>query len=298
MFKIGLQFFASKGLNYPVYAVATETGSSISYSNGAALGAARDINIAWERSSEDLNGNDTVILTDRTIVGGTVTLGLTHITDDIEVNVLGCEEGTEIDAVTHAKELSESESSEPVYVGFGIYGEVKDDSNNTRWRAMWIKKIQFTKANDESETKRSGAAYKTPTLVGQIMKAADGKWREKGTFSTEAAAIAWLNTKSGISSAVSTGLTALSVSNCTLTPAFAADVFNYSGAATDAVAVTATAAGVIKLYVDGVLNQTLTTEVAGTAVAMAAGNNKIFQIVIQESGKAPITTTIMMQRAA
>jgi len=298
MLKIGLQFFASKGLKYPCYAVATETTSAISYSAGATLGAAQTINVTWERSTENVDGNDTIILTDRTIIGGTVTLGMTHITDEIEKNVLGCTEGAEVDAVTGAKELSEIAGTEPVIVGFGIYGETKDDSGNARWRAMWIKKVQFVKATDEAETKKSGATYKTPTLVGTIMKAADDVWREKATFSTEAGAIAWLNTKSGISSAVSTGLTALSISNCTLTPTFDVAVFNYSGAATDAVAITATAAGVILLYVDGVYNQTLTTTVAGTAVAMAAGTNKLFEMIITESGKTAIVTRVMMQRAA
>lgn len=298
MFKIGLQFFASKGLRYPVYAKATEAAGAITYSAGAALGAAQTINVSWERSGENVDGNDTVILTDRTITGGSITLGLTHITDEVDVNVLGASEGSEIDAVTGAKELSENELSEPTIVGFGIYGESKDDSNVVRWRAMWIKKVQFTKATDEAETKKAGATFKTPVIVGQIMKAADGKWREKATFSTEAGAIAWLNAKSGISSAVSTGLTALSGSNLTLTPAFGAAIFNYSGVATGDVAITATAAGTIKLYVDGVFNQTLVTTVAGTAVPIAAGNNKLFTLVIQESGTSPIATKIMVQRAA
>lgn len=297
MFKIGIQFFASKGLKYPVYAVATETTSAISYAAGAALGAARDINVTWERSTENVDGNDTIILTDRTIVGGKVTLGLTHITDAVEKNVLGCTEGSEIDAVTGAKELSEISTTEPVIVGFGVYGETKDDSNNLRWRAMWIKKVQFVRETDEAETKKSGATFKTPSIIGTIMKAADGVWREKATFSTEAAAIAWLNTKSGISAAVSVGLLGLSGSNLTLSPAFSAAIFNYSAVATDATAITATAAGVIKLYVDGVYNQTLVTTVAGVAVPMAVGANKLFEIIITESGKTAIVTRIMVQRA-
>lgn len=298
MFKIGLQFFASKGLKYPCYAKATESAGAITYGSGALLGAAQTINVSWERSGEMVSGNDAVILTDKTITGGTVTLGLTDLTDDIEVNVLGATEGAEIDAITGAKELSENELSEPTIVGFGIYGESKDDSNRVRYRAMWIKKVQFVKATDEAETKKVGATFKTPTIVGQIMKAADGNWREKATFSTEAAAIAWLNGKSGISAAVSVGLSELSGSNLTLSPAFSAAIFNYSGVATGNVAITAEAAGTIKLFVDGVYNQTLVTTVAGTAVPMAAGNNKLFTIVIQESGKAPITTKIMVQRAA
>lgn len=289
---------ASKGLKCACYAIGTEANGAITYSNGALFDAVQETNIAWERNGETVYGNDTAILTDDTITGGTITLMLTHISDAIDVNVLGAHEGAEIDAVTHAKELSETSASEPAIIGTGVYGESFDDSGNKRWRAIWVKKVKFTKPNEEMTGKKPGATYKTPSLIGKIFKAIDDVFREKGTFSTEAGALAWLYAKAGISSAVSTGLTALSISNCILTPAFLAAIFNYSGAATNDVVITATAAGTIKLYVDGVYNQTLTAEVAGVAVTMAAGTNKIFQIVCQESGKAPITTTIMMQRAA
>jgi hypothetical protein len=49
--------------------------------------------------------------------------------------------------------------------------------------------------------------------------------------------------------------------------------------------------------VDGIFNQVLTTEVAGVAVPMAAGENKIFTIIVQENGKTAKTTNIVVQRA-
>lgn len=289
---------AKKGLNYPVCAKYNASGSTVTYTNGAALGNGISVRINFTRNNEKVYGNDKVVLTDTTINGGTAVLNMTHLTDAIKVALLKYTEGAEVDAVTHAKELIASESTEPEYVGFGVYGYGKDDSGVGYWKAIWIKKVQFTYDADEYDTKTPNATFKTPTLNGEIMMAADGKWTEEGTFSTEAGAIAWLNVKSGISTDVSTGLTELSISNTTLTPAFSAAIFNYSGDATDNVAIAATAAGVIKLFVDGVYNQTLVTTVAGTAVTMGAGNNKLFQIVIQESGKSPVTTTIMMQRAA
>jgi len=58
------------------------------------------------------------------------------------------------------------------------------------------------------------------------------------------------------------------------------------------------AAGTAKVYVDGVYNQALTTEVNATGIAVADGENKIIQIVVQETGKTAITYTIMAQNAA
>lgn len=297
MFKINLQYFANKGLKYPCYAIATEANGAITYSAGAEL--SKGVSYKFNPTFDDgvLWGSDTIIATDKRIIGGTVTLGITHLNDALKVALLGYIEGAEIDAVTHAKELSLGDASQPSNIGMGVYGESVDDNNVICYRARWIKKVQFGHPGDERDTKTGKTAYKTPTLIGTIMQAADLLWDNEGTFSTEAGAIAWLKAKAGISSLVSTGLTALAFSNGTLTPAFGAAIFNYSCVATDAVAITATAAGVIKLYVDGLYNQTLTTTVAGVAVPMAINTNKIFQIVIQESGKAAITTTIVVQRA-
>jgi len=89
------------------------------------------------------------------------------------------------------------------------------------------------------------------------------------------------------------------MSNGTFTPTFAAGTYNYSCALTDTpTAITATfALGTAKVYVDGVYNQTLSTTVAGTGIAVADGENKLIQIVVQESGKTAVTYTIMAQNA-
>jgi phi13 family phage major tail protein len=284
------------GLKYPVFAALTETGTTASYSGGAVLGKAISVSSSISTSDVKLYADDGISEIDNSFLNGTITVGFDHITDAIKTALLNYTEGAEVDAVTGAKELSAGSSTVIPYVGFGFYGK-SIKTNVNYWRAVWLKKVLFKEPNEDLATKGETTEFKTPVLEGTITMACDSKWKEEGTFSTEAGAIAWLNTKSGISSAVSTGLTNLSISNCTLTPAFAAAKFNYSGTATNNVAVTATAAGVIKLYVDGLYNQTLTTTVAGVAVTMGAGDNKLFEIVITESGKAPITTRIMMHRA-
>lgn len=289
---------ANKGLKYPVVARYNENNGVVTYSDGMPLGAGISVRINLTHNNERLYGNDTVILTDKTINGGTVALNMTNLTDAVKVAVLGYTEGDEIDAITHAKELIKNTLTEPPYVGFGVYGESKDDNNIPYWRAIWIKKTQFTQPSEEYDTKTGNATFKTPSLEGEIMKAADDGWVSEGTFSTEAGAIAWLNSKAGISDEMTADISALTISNCTLTPTFAGDNYNYSGTATGNVEFTVTAAGTIKLYVDGILTQTLTTAVKGAAITMAEGANKLMQIRVQESGKKSKTYTIMMQRAA
>lgn len=284
------------GLKYPVAALATETGSSISYSAGAVVAMAILANIKINQSNIKLPADDKLAELDQSFIDGTISFGADDLSDAIKVLLLGYTEGAEVDAVIGSKELSAGSATTSPFVGFGFYGKrVKAGVNS--WRAIWLKKVKFAEPADESKTKGTSVEFQTPTLEGTIMVAADDRWKEEGTFSSEANAVAWLNTKSGYSAAASTGLTALAMSNGTITPIFDATKYNYNCVATGDVAVTATAAGVIKLYVDGVYNQTLVTTVAGVAVVVASGASKLFTIVVQESGKSAKTTTVVVQRA-
>lgn len=286
------------GLKYPVYAVATETTSAIGYSGGAVLAKGITANIAIETNDVKLYADDAVAESDHSFSSGTVSFTVDDLTNTAQVALLGYTEGSTIDATLGTKELIASGTDSPAYVGFGFYGK-KIVSGVSKWRAIWLKKVQFSEPADEMQTKGETVEFGTTTLEGTIMVAADGKWKEEGTFDTEAEAVSYLNTKSGISTDASNNLSNLALSNGTLEPSFEATTYNYSCACTDDTAITATfSAGTCKVYVDGVYTQTLLTTVAGAAINMDAGDNKIIQIVVQESGKSAVTYTIMAQRAA
>jgi hypothetical protein len=287
---------AAIGLKYPVFAILAENGSTPSYSNGAVLGKAITLNSTIETANAPLYADDGISEVDNSFLSGTISVGFDHLIDAVKIALLGYAEGAEVDAAISSKELSAGSGSVVPFVGFGFYGKTVKGGVK-RWRAIWLKKVLFKEPSEDLATKGEKPEYKTPTLEGTVMLACDELWKNEGTFSTEAGAVAWLNAKAGISSAVSTGLTGLVITNGTLTPSFSAAKFNYSCVATNSIIVNASAAGVIKLYVDGLYNQTLTTGVAGVAVAMSSGDNKLLEIVIQESGKKEIVTRIMVQRA-
>lgn len=284
------------GLKYPVVAVATESGTSITYASGALMAKAIMASIKINQSNVKLYADDVLAELDKSFIDGTLSFGADDLTDAMKVLLLGYTEGAEVDAIIGSKEMSAGTATVAPFVGFGFYAK-RIKSGVASWRAIWLKKVHFSEPADELKTKGESVEFQTPTLEGTIMVACDGNWKEEATFSSEANAIAWLNTKSGYSAAASTGLTALAMSNGTITPAFSATKYYYNCVATDNVAVTATAAGVIKLYVDGVYNQTLTSTVAGVAIPVASGANKLFTIVVQESGKSAKTTQIVVQRA-
>ena len=286
------------GLKYPVYAAATEAGAEITYSGGAVLAKAIMANVAINTNDVKLYADDVIAESDHSFSSGTVSFTVDDLGNAAQVALLGYTEGSTIDASLGTKELKAGGTDSPAYVGFGFYGK-KVVSGVSKWRAIWLKKVQFKEPADEMKTKGETVEFGTTNLEGTVMVAADGYWKEEATFDTEAEAVSYLNTKSGISSAASNNITVLTATNGTFTPSFAEATYNYSLACTDNTVLNATfAVGTAKLYVDGAFVQNLLTTVNAAAITMAAGNNKIIQIVVQESGKSAITYTIMAQRAA
>lgn len=289
---------AKIGLKYPVYAVATETTSAISYSGGAVLAKAISASISITPNDVKLYADDAIAESDRSFSSGTVTIEIDNFTNAAQLALLGYTQGSKIDASAGNYEMLAGGTDSPAYVGFGFYGK-KVVSGTNKWRAIWLKKVQFSEPADDLATRADSVAFGTTTLNGMVMVAADGYWKEEGTFDTEAEAVAYLNTKSGISSSASNNLTDLEFANGTLIPTFGATTYLYSCACTDDTAITAKfSAGTASVYVDGAFVETLTTTVAGSTIALGAGVSKLIQIVVQESGKSAVTYTIVAQEAA
>lgn len=288
---------AKIGLKYPVYALATEVGSAVSYTYGAVLAKAISANINITTNDVKLYADDAICESDHSFSSGTISITIDDLSDAAKKAILGYTEGATIDASAGTKEMKASGNDSPAYVGFGFYGK-KVVAGAKRWRAIWLKKVQFKEPTDELATKGETTEFGTTTLEGTIMVAADDYWKEEATFDTEAEAIAFLNGKSGISSSASNNLSALVFDSGTLTPAFAATKYNYSCALTGDTAITATfAAGTAKVYVDGIYTETLTSTVKGATIPVASGVSKIIQVIVQESGKSAVSYTVMAQRA-
>jgi len=289
---------AKLGLKYPVAAIATDTGSAMTYAGGwvfaKAINADITINVNDIKSSSD----DAVSETDKSFKDGSLTVGIDDFSSESKVKALGYVEGAVIDAVTGEKELTTAGAYAP-YLGYGFYSKGRKTSVNY-WRAVWLIKIQFGEPSDSFKTQGETVEFQTESLTASIMTASWDStfYKQEARFSTEAAAIAWLRAKAGLTVDASNNITVLATANGTLTPTFAAATRNYSCVCTGNLTLTATfAAGAAKVYVDGVYSHALTTTVAGTAITMGTGTSKLIQIVVQESGKSPVTYAIMATRA-
>lgn len=98
-----------------------------------------------------------------------------------------------------------------------------------------------------------------------------------------------------------TDLTDLALTTATLYPAFDGSVYEYIAVSTgDTCTVTATfSAGTVKLYREGVFVQDLVTATPSGNISLGAdGTVTDLQVVVSESGKAPITYDIAVSNAA
>ena len=290
---------AKIGLKYPVYALATETTNAISYASGAVLAKAIAANIKIDVNNVNLYADDGIAEIDRSFKGGTITLNADDLSDAVKVALLGYTEGAAADAGIGSKEMSAGGSTTPASVGFGFYGK-RIKSGVASWRAIWLKKVQFAEPAEDAKTKGESVEFQTPTLEGTILLAADGLWKEEGTFSSETNAKNWLDAKAGLPVSASAGISGLAMTGAggTLAPAFGASIryYSYAGVSATEVKIKITAAShTIKLYVDGVYLEDLTSGSDSSAIAMASGTKKL-TVIAQEAGKTAQTTEVVVQK--
>lgn len=275
---------AKIGLKYIVYKTATAQG---------VVGKAIQADIAITANNVKLSADDGIAEVDNGYQSGTITLGIDDLSDAVQVDLLG-------HAISDG-ELTANGEDVSIDSGIGFYGK-KVVAGVKKWRTIWLPKVQFAEPADTNATKGDATVFNTPTMTGEIMIDENGDWKKEKTFATEADAIAYLNTKAGIPVAASGGLTALSLTGTggALSPAFGAGIryYTFDGVTAVSVTVTATAEShAIKLYVDGVLSQTLVTDTPSAEIAMAIGAKKL-TIVAQEAGKASQTTEIIVVKTA
>lgn len=277
------------GLKYPVCANYSESTGKVTYSNGIVMGKAMSAGIAWTKNNAKILADDEIDEIDQSVSGGTINLGINELIYEVQAMVLGHQ--------LKNGELFINELDIAPYLGFGFYGKVKRNGM-IKYRAVWLKKVQFSEPNDDTNTQGETVAFQTPSIEGVIMKDMNGDFKQEKVFDNEQDAKAYLNEKAGIPTSASAGLTGLVVTGTggTLTPAFSASNRNYAftGLTGTSFTVTATAESHnIKLYVDDNFTQNLTSGVASSAIQMAAGTKKI-KIVANEAGKTTQTTEIII----
>ena len=216
---------ATIGLSKPYYAVYSNTGTAVSYSDGAVMGKATETNIEIETTDDNnLYADNAIAETDRSFAGGTLTLSTDDLSQAVSKAILGLREQalSEIPGVTDedVSELVYDDQQVTPYLGIGFI--VKKKVNGAyKWRAVVLTKTMFSVPSDAATTQGETIEWQVPELTATIMRddSETHIWKREATFTTEAQAEAYIKYILGIASAPVQTLGTLSIQSAAGTEA-------------------------------------------------------------------------------
>lgn len=191
------------GMRHPVVAkLASHTaGAEPTYTAGMVIGHAIAGNLTITRNNNPLYGDDVIVEDDNGITAMSLEMGLDDLEEAVRVYMLGLKEKTIGSGDSASTEYVDTDVAAP-YVGVG-YIRVRRKNGVTSYQAVWVYKAIFSEESEESATKGESIEWQTPTITGRCLGldvdgSGDRAFRKKAIFTTEAAAIAWLNNLAGI----------------------------------------------------------------------------------------------------
>ena len=156
-------------------------------------------NVSWNRGDVKLYGDDKLVAKDNSATSGTLSIDSTHLTRE-DRNMLLDIVNYNTPGTGQVQEYALGDEPSP-YVGVGYVW--KDNLISDKpYIAYWYWKVQFS-LDEDMETKGENTQYNVPTIEGEILPVKPlanlkSKFRLEADFATETDAIAWLNTKAGV----------------------------------------------------------------------------------------------------
>lgn len=185
MAKIGLKNF--------YYAKATEAANgALTY--GTVTKLAKAISASFEPTVSDatLYADDAVAERDASVTGGTLTLGIDRYDVATAADLLG--------HTTSGDEMISKTTDTAPYVGLGRVVTLMQDGVY-KYRAVFFPKVKFQEPSSDNTTKGESTEFGTYEITGSVIPAVSGEWRREEIFASEAAAVAYLFTCMGGTSA-------------------------------------------------------------------------------------------------
>lgn len=189
MAQIGLKHF-----------VAAKRNIDGTYIEGRILGTAVKASTSVDKDNPKNYGDDGTVDSLETITGGKLLISANYISDQDEAWLLGA-------TIDGDGQVTSNVEDEAIEVGIGYYRKVRKNVGgikSTVYQGRWFKKVKFGVPSEEDETKGQNITFKNPEIEAEIYAEDSGEWREKQEFTTEAAAIAWVENKAGIITRVKT----------------------------------------------------------------------------------------------
>lgn len=180
---------ANYGLRYPV--IAQYDRSTGTYSNGFRCGKAVNVSTTVNYVSGSISGDDEVAEQESAFNNVQLTLGTTTLPRAAETVMFGHTVDSETGRVTKAgTDVSN-------YVGVGVTGVEVVDGVTSYVAKIWTC-VKFVEPNDSMQTKGDSITFSNPSVVGTGITDHDGNWQVTESFTTAAAALAYINEFLGI----------------------------------------------------------------------------------------------------
>lgn len=193
------------GVSKPKYAIYTNNGGTVTYSNGGTIGKATEVNIEIETSDDNnLYADNAIAETDRQFSGGTLTLSTDDLSPEISEAILGIT-SQPLETITGitdtgVNELLYDDDQSTPYLGVGVIVKKKINGSYA-WRAIILTKVMFSVPADAATTQGESIEWQVPELSATIMRDDTAKhmWKREATFTTEAQAETYIKDKLSIS---------------------------------------------------------------------------------------------------
>jgi len=137
-----------------------------SYGTPVRMAKAIQAQLAITTAEAKLFADDGVDENVKEFVNGTLTLGINDLSPSEQAAVLG--QTQDEDGVVFA-----GENDDPPYFAIGFRAR----KTGGRYKFVWLYKVKFAIPDENYETKGDSISFNTPSIVGTIIKRADGKWK-------------------------------------------------------------------------------------------------------------------------
>lgn len=190
---------AAVGMKYITFAPITSEPdqAAIVYGTGAIAQHAISGSVTYNYDESSLYGDDMLAEYYKGMIGYDLELGLTELANAV-ATMLGIEKAVTGSGTTTYKMVADNQ----VTVGCGFV-QTQIVNGVTKYNGYWFHKVTFTLNSEAAQTKGETIEWQTPTLTGKgwgvVLDANNGvQYRDREEFETEAAALAWLKAKAGI----------------------------------------------------------------------------------------------------
>ena len=187
MASIGLRNAKYNQIDYSTKKYKTLTDSKV-----PVLGRLIDAKITEDRNNTELRADDIVAEKDLSFKGGTVSITVDDVTDEVYAELKGI-------TISDDKEVTDNSENEAPEIGYGhivtkIYKSVKS------YKVEFLPRIQITKITEDRKTKGESIEYNTVSIEAKLMELEEeingmkiGDWKKTKSFSTMSDAQKYLN---------------------------------------------------------------------------------------------------------